>query len=1168
MTLPWRCSVLLLAFFSLFSSSQAQTAIPLENPGFESPPLSIDSSFSSSVPGWSQIGPTGVTWAVPWASPSPAPEGDQYLFADGLGSTISQPIGNLESGRRYVFTIDVFALNDLPDNSIEVAFDVFQEVEIPGGTPINAFIRTAYSVYNVEWYRWLKDFDLAPQTWTTVEVVLEANDYPHLIGQPMQVRVTGNRYAADNARLVYFGEDEHPEPTFRTYYISSSTGSDDNDGLSPSSPWQTFRNINAMILNPGDSVLLMRGDEWRDELNLRGSGAPDAPITLASYGDPELDRPLIRRHDPEFDRCIVVQRPSHWVLREMDVRHAKLGIFLRYHNAYNNRDVTITDCRFEDMQDKTIDPAIHGFELAFSNGIWVGGHVWNAQMYDATVLDGLTITNCEAYHVGHLFSTAFYFPPPNRNRVTNVYIADSRAVDADNGAISLIGVSNLLMERVISIRGGVDNWAGSTLGMVQNAANVVIHNNEFGYIDRLKSGDGVGFDFEGDCLDCSFTSNTVHNASGSGLLILPTMGPNLNLNIEGNVFYNNAWNPWNNEMQVDVSSGTNQNTGIITNNGFYRRDDRVTTFSPLTSGFAISNNRFADFDPARQIAWWDMNDPADASAWSPLGGTTLVQGTDGITLHAQGEEPPAIESPPTWINSHLQPYLWVRSRQTTGSHMEVAFVTEPNQDWADVRSISHPVASDGVTRDYWIDMRQVSDWNTVITQVRLRWPEHSEVDVEHIRFTGSLDPAQERPHINVEPPRSMMIYSESDFDGSIIESAEGSQEGGTADAAGTSFHFGDDASNRRYRGFFSFDTSVIPDNAVITAAQVGFTRVSLVGNDPWTFGGSLVDTDYGTLDMAIPHFGSTPSLQPQDWQAPADVEDAGRYIVPYKDGLTVMDLLIPEARQLLAASDRAQFRLRMEERGTNFNNAPDFIRIATGSASESQRPFLHIEYYLDEAPDPTPPPSPPDYWERPTTIPRPPLDLMVAARSHDEIVWQWTDDSEQEEEFRLYFAEGTQPAPSPTSVVPANTTGAIFDNLTSNTVYTLAVTAANTAGESGPTNPSTAVTHAQTPQAPQLIETTPGTVRFEVPMGSNPVGTEVAVRVETPNATGWLQPDGQLSEIESWFEDASSLHVVDLEPSAEIEIRAKARNQADEETELSEPLSTTVSDPAPSVWMF
>ncbi|MFH0777597.1 MAG: hypothetical protein V2A71_03095, partial [Candidatus Eisenbacteria bacterium] len=83
------------------------------------------------------------------------------------------------------------------------------------------------------------------------------------------------------------------------YYISSSLGNDSNDGLSPETAWRTLYTVFNKCLygpnfEPGDSILLKRGNSWANELKIRSYGTEEAPIVIASYG--EGARPILRGH--------------------------------------------------------------------------------------------------------------------------------------------------------------------------------------------------------------------------------------------------------------------------------------------------------------------------------------------------------------------------------------------------------------------------------------------------------------------------------------------------------------------------------------------------------------------------------------------------------------------------------------------------------------------------------------------------------------------------------------------------------------------------------------------------------------------------------------------------------------------------------------------------------
>ncbi len=82
----------------------------------------------------------------------------------------------------------------------------------------------------------------------------------------------------------------------RTYYVSSTSGNDTNDGQSPEKAWQHLSKIfvksfSKDAFQPGDSIRLKRGDQWDGQIRLQAHGTAEKPITLGAYG--EGPKPLI-----------------------------------------------------------------------------------------------------------------------------------------------------------------------------------------------------------------------------------------------------------------------------------------------------------------------------------------------------------------------------------------------------------------------------------------------------------------------------------------------------------------------------------------------------------------------------------------------------------------------------------------------------------------------------------------------------------------------------------------------------------------------------------------------------------------------------------------------------------------------------------------------------------
>ncbi len=86
--------------------------------------------------------------------------------------------------------------------------------------------------------------------------------------------------AAEVRRASILNSQTHVSFTGTDYYVSNSTGNDDNDGRSPDRPWKTLERVNNAPLLSGDAVFFRRGDLWR-ESNVRCREG----VTYSAYGE-------------------------------------------------------------------------------------------------------------------------------------------------------------------------------------------------------------------------------------------------------------------------------------------------------------------------------------------------------------------------------------------------------------------------------------------------------------------------------------------------------------------------------------------------------------------------------------------------------------------------------------------------------------------------------------------------------------------------------------------------------------------------------------------------------------------------------------------------------------------------------------------------------------------
>ena len=75
-------------------------------------------------------------------------------------------------------------------------------------------------------------------------------------------------------------------------YFVANDGDDQSTGTAPDEAWQTLAKVSDSTFQPGDSILLKRGDDWYEALMIPSSGTPANPIIFGSYGTGALPRIL------------------------------------------------------------------------------------------------------------------------------------------------------------------------------------------------------------------------------------------------------------------------------------------------------------------------------------------------------------------------------------------------------------------------------------------------------------------------------------------------------------------------------------------------------------------------------------------------------------------------------------------------------------------------------------------------------------------------------------------------------------------------------------------------------------------------------------------------------------------------------------------------------------
>jgi hypothetical protein len=177
-------------------------------------------------------------------------------------------------------------------------------------------------------------------------------------------------------------------------------------------------------------------------------------------------------------------------------------------------------------------------------------------------------------------------------------------------------------------------------------------------------------------------------------------------------------------------------------------------------------------------------------------------------------------------------------------------------------------------------------------------------------------------------------------DGTVAELQEADDVGRRASAGSSqqaALRVGDDAIDRQYKTVVSFDTSSIPDGALITAATVRLYRARGFGTSPFdTHGPCYADVQTGGL-------GGDPALAAGDFEAPATAPQAATMSAPAANGTWSEGVL--DAAGLAAIDPQGTTQLRVEcSLSDDDDGVTDQIGFTPGEGAVGNQPELVVTY--------------------------------------------------------------------------------------------------------------------------------------------------------------------------------------------------------------------------------
>ncbi len=415
-----------------------------------------------------------------------------------------------------------------------------------------------------------------------------------------------------------------------TYYISSSEGSDDNNGTSKKTPWKSFAHVNEMRLQPGDKVLLKRGDEWNERMYVRGSGSKNAWVKISYYGDKNDELPVISLNCDKHDIAIVVtdynkekkikdQETINYIhIDGLDIRNTYLGIYFRFIATKGNTGFKVTNCNFKNIYDAdafaneldNVDNYVAWMRAPKGNletvtdygsyketGGGANEYIWPDSIrvsgiarYEDVIASEFDVNNCVFEDASGGFHVSLGTPAGHdvysvqKVRMYDCVMTGSYAglyrFELVEGGWDGTDRSEWGYVRNVRHIGGSDYRAGVTGPTASYMAvcnNILVENSEMAYMYNYGGGDGCGFDYETYVSNITQRNMVYHNNDAAALLILNSDAYKkdyVNVSLLDTLSYNNIKNPYSYVIEADIMLGTNSDTMIFKNIFSYRHEIR------------------------------------------------------------------------------------------------------------------------------------------------------------------------------------------------------------------------------------------------------------------------------------------------------------------------------------------------------------------------------------------------------------------------------------------------------------------------------------------------------------------------------------------------------------------------------------------------------------------
>jgi len=386
-----------------------------------------------------------------------------------------------------------------------------------------------------------------------------------------------------------------------TYYVNSNKGNDNNNGRSASKAWASTYKVNQQTFKSGDKILFKAGTLYSGALEPKGSGKPNSPIVIDSYG--EGKKPEIHGHGWK-QHTLLLHNVEYWEVNNLALtnhgkktRAGRRGVIVSAENIGELHHIVLNNLTISHVNGALAKKEGAGSGILIKNN---GRYRKPSRFIDLQILNN---------HIHHTARNGINFhgiaSRKNWYPSLNVVVKGNLIEQVPGDGIVVIGTDGALIEGNL-LRNFPDTLpVGDAAAGIWpwSADNTIIQYNEVS--GHKAKWDGQGFDSDFNTIGTIIQHNYSHDNHGGFLLVCSkgsTYKQDNNIGtiktiVRGNVSINDGIRP--NPTHKGIFSPTFHLSGPIEDTHIY---DNIIIIPKKTEGV---DNALVDIDN-----WdgpWPMN---------------------------------------------------------------------------------------------------------------------------------------------------------------------------------------------------------------------------------------------------------------------------------------------------------------------------------------------------------------------------------------------------------------------------------------------------------------------------------------------------------------------------------------------------------------------------------